>query len=169
MIKSTRPKALDDLLTEQIITATAVGSLLAGAILGVAFQEMTVAIKESKSRCSNFRDALNSLENTISLLSVAPSIKEMDRLNQELEDSNKREEIIRLFLQQLKKGEALVSKCSSIRRWNLYKKRKYEKRLRNMESSLRELSGVLQVGQALDTQRLQRTAFVMPSRWVAAA
>ncbi|GAY32457.1 hypothetical protein CUMW_273740 [Citrus unshiu] len=63
---------------------------------------MTVAIKESKSRCSNFRDALNSLENTLSLLS--PLIKEMDRLNQELEDSNKREEIIRLFLQQLKKG-----------------------------------------------------------------
>ena len=86
--------------------------------------------------------------------SLSPSIKEMDRLNQELEDSNKREEIIRLFLQQLKKAEALVSKCSSIRRWNLYKKRKYEKRLRNMESSLRELSGVLQVGQALDTQRL---------------
>ncbi|KAK9199118.1 hypothetical protein WN944_014305 [Citrus x changshan-huyou] len=56
----------------------------------------------------------------------------------------------------LKKGEALVSKCSSIRRWNLYKKRKYEKRLRNMDSSLRDLSAVLQVGQALDTQRLQR-------------
>ncbi|GAY32459.1 hypothetical protein CUMW_287470 [Citrus unshiu] len=73
----------------------------------------------------------------------------MDRLNQELEDSNKREEIIRLFLQQLKKGEALVSKCSSIRRWNLYKKRKYEKRLRNMESSLRELSGVLRLDKRL--------------------
>ncbi|GAY63417.1 hypothetical protein CUMW_225410 [Citrus unshiu] len=136
------------------MTAMAAGSLLAGAILGVAFQEITVAIKESKSRCSNFRDALNSLENTISLIS--PLIKEMDRLNQELGDSNKREVIIRLFLQQLKKGEALVSKCSSIRRWNLCKKRKYEKRLRNMDSSLRELSGVLQVGQALDTQRLQR-------------
>ncbi|KDO41441.1 hypothetical protein CISIN_1g045239mg, partial [Citrus sinensis] len=107
----------------------AVGSLLAGAILGVAFQEITVAIQESN------------LENTISLLS--PLIKEMDRLNQELGDSNKREVIIRLFLQQLKKGEALVSKCSSIRRWNLCKKRKYEKRLRNMDSSLR------------DTQRLQ--------------
>ncbi|KAL9433121.1 hypothetical protein AB3S75_028024 [Citrus x aurantiifolia] len=136
------------------ITATAVGSLLAGAILGVAFQELTVAIKKSKSRCSNFRDDLNSLENTISLLS--PLIKEMDRLNRELEDSNEREEIILLFLQRLKKGEALVSKCSSIRRWNLYKKGKYEKRLRNMDSSLRELSAVLQVRQALDIQRLQR-------------
>ncbi|KDO40710.1 hypothetical protein CISIN_1g045747mg, partial [Citrus sinensis] len=119
--------------------------LVAGAFLGVVFQEITVAIKESKSRWSNFRYALNSLENTISLLS--PFIKEMNRLNQE---------IIRLFLQQLEEGEALVSKCSSIRRWNLYKKRKYEKRLRNMESSLRERSGVLQFGQALETQRLQR-------------
>ncbi|KDO37555.1 hypothetical protein CISIN_1g041299mg, partial [Citrus sinensis] len=95
---------------------------------------------------------LNSLENTISLLS--PLIKEMDRLNQELGDSNKIEVIIHLFLQQRKKRGALVSKYSSIRRWNLCKKRKYEKRLQNMDSSLRELSGVLQVGQALDTQRL---------------
>ncbi|KAH9783407.1 MDIS1-interacting receptor like kinase 2 [Citrus sinensis] len=124
------------------MTATAVGGLLAGAMLGAALQEMMVAIKESKSRCSNFRDALNSLENTINLLS--PLIKEMDRLNRELEDSDKREDIIRLFLQRLKKAEALVSKCSSIRRWNLYKKRKYEKRLRNMDSSFRELSVALQ-------------------------
>ena len=58
---------------------------------------------------------LNSLENTINLL--RPLIKEMDRLNQELGDSNKIEVIIHLFLQQLKKGKALVSKCSSIRRW----------------------------------------------------
>ncbi|KAK9204198.1 hypothetical protein WN943_014456 [Citrus x changshan-huyou] len=34
------------------ITATAVG-LVAGAFLGVVFQEITVAIKESKSRWSN--------------------------------------------------------------------------------------------------------------------
>ena len=78
----------------------------------------------------------------------------MDRLNQELGDSNKREEIIRLFIQQLEEGEALVLKCSTICRWNLYKKRKYEKRLQNMESSLRERFRVLQFRQALDTQRL---------------
>lgn len=70
------------------MTAMAEGSLLAGTIVDVAFQEITVAIKESKSWCSNFRDALNSLENTTSLLS--PMIKEMDWLNQELGDSNKR-------------------------------------------------------------------------------
>lgn len=134
------------------ITATAVGSLIAGAILGVAFQELFTAVRESKSRCSNFKNALYCLEYGVNVLT--PLIKEMDRLNQELDDY-KREEITRLFLQQLKKAEALVSECSNVHRWNLYKKRKYEKRLMELDSSLRKLSEVLHVGQALDTQRLK--------------
>ncbi|GAY66634.1 hypothetical protein CUMW_250340 [Citrus unshiu] len=156
MIKSNRPKALDDLLAEQIThTHTqiyiTVGNARTGNDNG---NNGNIADHNSNGSGKSVSRGHSSLENTISLLS--PFIKEMDRLNQELGDSNKREEIIRLFLQQLEEGEALVSKCSSIRRWNLYKKRKYEKRLRNMESSLRERSGVLQFGQALDTQRLQR-------------
>lgn len=112
--------------------------ILAGAGVGVACQELYTEFKKLIARSSNFRNALNALETKINILT--PIVKEMERFNQKLGTDHHKQASVLSLVQRLTEAKHLVSKCTYIRHSsNLFKKKKYEKRLRNMDSSLEQL------------------------------
>ncbi|TXG59500.1 hypothetical protein EZV62_014073 [Acer yangbiense] len=110
-----------------------------GVVVGVMFQQLYLSIKEARDQTKKFCPALAKLQDTITL--IAPKIEELDRMNQQHHD-NFSEDEIRVFIKLLEKGKELVITCLKIPRWNKIKKRKYAKRLAELDSSLCRLLNV---------------------------
>ncbi|KAK0604043.1 hypothetical protein LWI29_011500 [Acer saccharum] len=109
--------------------------LVLGPVIGLVLQQFYEEIKRAREKTKKFDVVLTSLQNTV--ISVDPKINEISRMDQEHDDYPKQEIVV--FLEQLEKGKELVATCADIPRWNKYKRRKYAKRLADMDSSLRKL------------------------------
>ena len=108
---------------------------LLAATPGIAFQLLYDAIRHAKTKTRQFDVVLTSLQNTVN--SVKPKIDEISKMDKEHDDYPKEEIVV--FLEQLEIGKELVATCADIPSWNKYKRRKYAKRLVDMDSSLRKL------------------------------
>ncbi|KAK3223882.1 hypothetical protein Dsin_010907 [Dipteronia sinensis] len=109
--------------------------LVLAPVIQLVIQELFQAIKGAREKTNKFDVVLINLQNTVT--SVTPKINEICKMDQEHDDYPKQE--ILLFHRQLEKGKELVNTCAEIPRWNKHKKRKYAKRLEDMDSSLRKL------------------------------
>ncbi|KAK0604329.1 hypothetical protein LWI29_014564 [Acer saccharum] len=125
--------------------------LVLAPAIGLVLQQFFEAIKGARGKTKKFDVVLTRLQNTVN--SVAPKIDTISRMDQAHDNYMKQE--IDVFVGQLEKGKELVTACAEIPRWNKYKKRKYAKRLEDMDASLCKLLDVeLQAEQLLFIKRV---------------
>ncbi|XVF61879.1 hypothetical protein PTKIN_Ptkin08bG0169800 [Pterospermum kingtungense] len=108
----------------------AAGAFIGGAALGAGFQELLRLVIEATQSAAMFRDVLKELQFTLS--SIERTAKDIDLLNKELDKEHETRE----FDEIVSRGQKLVRKCSSIPRWNFYKKSYYTHKLRGLKRSL---------------------------------
>ncbi|KAJ9170749.1 hypothetical protein P3X46_018832 [Hevea brasiliensis] len=107
--------------------------VVSGAILGVAFQQLHDSIVRAKVTASAFKFQLQFLENKAQIL--IRKFNEIKDLNLE----NKLPAEMKKLRELLEKAKVLVSKCSQVSWWNYGKKRKFAKRLEELDASFQEL------------------------------
>ncbi|CAN0864316.1 RPW8-like protein 3 [Linum grandiflorum] len=120
----------------------ATASLVGGAALGVAFQEVYTTIKRTVVRSSTIKKRLNSLAHKLTELSIR-----FDGFEKHYEDFGSRPETLNMR-ELLEKANALVRDCAPLRWWHLWLVRKYSKRLKTLNDSFEDFLKVdLQVAQ----------------------
>ncbi|KAI9165292.1 hypothetical protein LWI28_026517 [Acer negundo] len=125
--------------------------LVLGPVLGLVLQQFYEGINQAREKTKKFDVVLTNLQNTV--ISVKPRIDEISKMDKDHDDYPKQEIVV--FLKQLEKGKELVATCADIPSWNKYKRRKYAKRLVDMDSSLRKLLEVqFQAEQMLDIKKM---------------
>lgn len=122
-------------------------SIIGGAVVGAAFEELLKAVLDVKGKTTAFRKILSDLEST--LFSISPMIKEMEKFNRQLDCPD---EQLNVFIQQLNNGKKLVDRCSQVICLNYYRKHQYTKQLRKLDESIRRFFGLfMQAHQTKDT------------------
>ncbi|KAI9079992.1 hypothetical protein K1719_038057 [Acacia pycnantha] len=107
--------------------------LFGGAVLGVLFDRLQKEIWRVKDNFVMFKSKLEELEETLTVL--YPVIKEIEELNRRLNRPNHGKETI-ILRRLLEDGTDLVSKCSKISRWNIFKQRRYRGKLEELDNKI---------------------------------
>lgn len=120
--------------------------LLSGAVVGAVFGELLNVVLRVKDNALMFSSELESMEST--LKSIIPVLKEIEELNKLLD---RRKEETDQIMEQIKKGEKLVIKCSRVQCYAWWKMARYADKLVNLEKSLNSFFQiVMQAQQARD-------------------
>ncbi|XP_059594415.1 LOW QUALITY PROTEIN: uncharacterized protein LOC116803646 [Vitis vinifera] len=118
------------------------------AALGAVMGELLRAVLRAKDRVVRFKPMLQELQSTLE--SIIPKISEIDRLNQQLDDSQKGD-IIKLRVA-LEKAQILVEKCER-RLLELLEKESLRQKLQKLDHALLRLCQIeLQVEQLRDAR-----------------
>ncbi|KAJ0097588.1 hypothetical protein Patl1_28766 [Pistacia atlantica] len=117
-----------------------------GAALGAAFGALVQAVVEASFKAWMFKSLLKQLKSTLE--SVTPIIKEIEKLNRDLD--RPRHETDK-FIRELKQGEQLVSKCSTIRPY-CPKRIFYAYKLRKLAASIARFQADMVLQEARDTK-----------------
>ncbi|XP_019176332.1 PREDICTED: RPW8-like protein 3 [Ipomoea nil] len=107
------------------------GSLIGGAVLGVAFNKLFAAVSDAGRRVAAFRSDIESLKST--LFQIKPIFQDIEKLNKL---TGTQEAGTEALIKQLKDGEALIQECLSIKPYHLLKKWRCSKKLAKLEKSL---------------------------------
>ncbi|KAI3949987.1 hypothetical protein MKW92_017099 [Papaver armeniacum] len=110
--------------------------LIGGALLGAVVSELLKAVLRAKAKATSFKPYLEKL--TITLESVIPKVEEIKRLDDEermITDSQKGPELDRLIML-LRDGTILVQKCSEVQSWNYISKKKYWRKIQELDNDL---------------------------------
>ncbi|CAB4287486.1 unnamed protein product [Prunus armeniaca] len=119
--------------------------LFAGGAVGTLFTVLYEVVKEVKDKTMMFKSLLGDLKSTLD--SLKPLIEDIEKYNY-LMDRPKEE--LENFKEKMKNGAVLVPKCSTVGRWNTYKKYKYAKKLLDLDQCLNRLLTILNVGGVRD-------------------
>lgn len=107
-----------------------------GAALGVALQQLRDSIVRAIAEATKFKFKLQLLKTTVDLL--IERFNEMEQLCLQLKNKFPKAETERLR-DLLEKGKNVISTCSHIAWWNYYRKRRYAKRIDELNQSLQHL------------------------------
>ncbi|KAI9084540.1 hypothetical protein K1719_033528 [Acacia pycnantha] len=107
--------------------------LVGGAVLGVLFDQLRKEIWRVKDNSVMFKPKLEELEETLTIL--YPVIEEIEELNIRLNRPNHGTETISLR-RLLEDGTKLVSKCSKIPRWDIFKQGRYREKLVELDNKI---------------------------------
>lgn len=116
------------------LVAAIVGQAALGAVFGKAFAELYDSVKDVGSKVVMFKSILISFKSNLDLL--APVVKEIKRLNQEL---NRPEEETKSLIKDMEDAENLIRTCSEIQDWNFPFQAFYEEE--HLPIWIRPLSG----------------------------
>lgn len=119
--------------------------LFAGGAVGTLFTVLYEVVKDVKEKTMMFKSLLGDLKSTLD--SLKPLIEDIEKYNN-LMDRPKEE--LENFKEKMKNGAVLVPKCSTVSRWNTYKKYKYAKKLLDLDQCLNRLLTILNVGGVRD-------------------
>uniref|UniRef100_A0A6N2L5D0 RPW8 domain-containing protein n=1 Tax=Salix viminalis TaxID=40686 RepID=A0A6N2L5D0_SALVM len=109
-----------------------VSQLVSGAALGVALELLSDSIRRAVTTASSFKFKLQLLQTTVTIL-----ISRFKGIRGEQKQFLGAE--AQRLCELLVRGSRLVSKCSRISRWNYFKMRRYEKRIDELDESLKHL------------------------------
>ncbi|KAB1201833.1 hypothetical protein CJ030_MR8G004369 [Morella rubra] len=104
---------------------------LGSAVLGTAVSKLWDTVEDVIKTIPSFKDELKSLQSTLAKLK--PVIEQIERSHREL---RRPEEEIEGLIKQINKGEDHVRKCSTLRRWNYYKRYSYTKKLHALDQEI---------------------------------
>ena len=104
--------------------------LITGIAVDTLIGELLKAIAEEGKKAVEFEAIFNRLQST--LISIAPTILEIEKLNKEMDRSKETERLV----QMLKEGKELIQKCSKVTWWHYHKKWKYSNKLLSLDESL---------------------------------
>ena len=110
--------------------AMVAGSLL-GAGFGQVFTSLRETVKDVVSKARQFKRILKSLDSTLDLL--ADTVKKIELSNQQ---RGRAVEKTQSLIEEMRKGEELVHKCSEIPWWNLVLMVKYSSKLSKLEEDI---------------------------------
>ncbi|KAL6273783.1 hypothetical protein ACE6H2_024475 [Prunus campanulata] len=119
--------------------------LFAGGAVGALFTVLYEVVKDVKDKTMMFKSLLGDLKSTLD--SLKPLMEDIEKYNN-LMDRPKEE--LENFKEKMKNGAVLVRKCSTVSRWNTYKKYKYAKKLLDLDQCLNRLLTILNVGGVRD-------------------
>ncbi|CAH2064474.1 unnamed protein product [Thlaspi arvense] len=137
------------------------GEVIVGAALGLVIQILHQAIQRAKDRSTTTRFILGRLDDTV--YRITPLIVKVEKLSEEADESLRRvtEDLKRL----LQQAVVLVEAYAELKRRNLLKKFSYNRRIKELEASLRWMVDVdVQVNQWLDIQELMAKMSVMNTK-----
>ncbi|XP_011039225.1 PREDICTED: probable disease resistance protein At5g66910 [Populus euphratica] len=109
-----------------------ISQLVSGAALGVALQLLSDSIMCAVTTASSFKFKLRLLQTTVGILIARFKVI---RGEQQQFPGAEAQRLCEL----LARGCHLVSKCSRISQWNYFKMRRYEKRIDELDESLKHL------------------------------
>ncbi|KAK4267724.1 hypothetical protein QN277_024466 [Acacia crassicarpa] len=125
--------------------------LVGGAVLGVVFDQLQKEIWRVKNNIVMFKPKLEELELTLDVLS--PVIEEIEILNRRLNRSEYGRETI-VLMRLLEDGTKLVSKCSKIPRWDIFKRCRYREKLMELDNKILRFQNLyLQANMARDQKQ----------------
>lgn len=107
------------------------GSLIGGAVLGVAFDRLFAAVVDAGRKVVAFRSDFESLKST--LFRIKPIFQDIEKLNKLTGNLPAETTTIMRLLED---GEALLQECLKVKRHHLCKKWRYSKKLAKLEKSL---------------------------------
>ena len=110
--------------------AMVAGSLL-GAGFGQVFTSLRETVKDVVSKARQFKRILKSLDSTLDLL--ADTVEKIERSNQQ---RGRAVEKTQSLIEEMRKGEELVHKCSEIPWWNLVLMVKYSSKLSKLDKAI---------------------------------
>ncbi|XP_041006774.1 probable disease resistance protein At5g66900 [Juglans microcarpa x Juglans regia] len=108
-----------------------VGSAALGAAFGEAFAVLYSTVKDVITKTLAFKSILQQLKSTLDVLD--PLVKDIQQSNRELGRSEKETHDL---IQQMKKGEKLVSKYSNLTGWKHFVRYHYANKLRSLDEAL---------------------------------
>ncbi|PRQ51374.1 putative powdery mildew resistance protein, RPW8 [Rosa chinensis] len=123
------------------------GEFVGGAALGTAFSALYDGVKELISKNHIFKSLLVNMKS--SLETLKPLIQQIAQSNELL---SRPEEELKGLEAVMEDGKDLISKCSKIRQWNIYKKYEYANKLVEWDQLLRRQLDVLKVQEARDVK-----------------
>ncbi|RVX23780.1 hypothetical protein VitviT2T_010607 [Vitis vinifera] len=104
--------------------------LIGGTVVETLMGELIKAILDEGKKAAEFQAIFDRLQST--LISIGPTIQEIERLNKESDRSKETEQLV----QMLKHGKELIQKCSKVTWWHYHKKWKYSNKLLDLDESL---------------------------------
>ncbi|KAG2724543.1 hypothetical protein I3760_01G022800 [Carya illinoinensis] len=109
-----------------------IGEAALGAVFGEAFKLLLGTVEDVTNKARQFEPTLKRLQST--LLSMRPMVEDIVQLNR---DPEYLKEETKKFIDQMKKGEKLVSKCLKIPRWKYCMKPDYAGKLLELDKEIR--------------------------------
>ncbi|XP_031483385.1 putative disease resistance protein At5g47280 [Nymphaea colorata] len=117
--------------------------LIGGALVGAVVAELLKAVLEARDNVSEFGEHFQRLKAT--LTSLRYSIQQVEQIDEELRDGKQIDDAQTVKMknrmselrEQLEYGQMLIKKCSKVRKWNLWKKYKYSKKLIKLDTEFR--------------------------------
>ncbi|RVW57592.1 putative disease resistance protein [Vitis vinifera] len=104
--------------------------LIGETVVETLIGELIKAILDEGKKAAEFQAIFDRLQST--LISIGPTIQEIERLNKESDRSKETEQLV----QMLKDGKELIQKCSKVTWWHYHKKWKYSNKLLDLDESL---------------------------------
>ncbi|CAN6460063.1 unnamed protein product [Victoria cruziana] len=132
-------------------------------VVGAVVAELLEAVLEAGNTASEFAEHFENLNKT--LKSLQASVYEVEQMDEELGDGKLIADAQKVQMKncmpdlhaQLDCGMVLIKKCSKVRRWNIWKKYKYSKKLVKLEKDLRRFLKVdVQSDIWIETKRLAK-------------
>ncbi|XVE87188.1 hypothetical protein DITRI_Ditri18aG0096000 [Diplodiscus trichospermus] len=121
------------------------GGLIGEAAVGALFGELLRTVAEASKAAAMFGGVWKDVESMLS--SIKPKIKAIESFNKEHDKELETKQLIGIIL----KGQELVTKCSKIQRWNIFKKNCYSHKLNQFMKSLERYCQIdMQIQQARD-------------------
>ncbi|XP_010503720.1 PREDICTED: RPW8-like protein 3 [Camelina sativa] len=125
--------------------------IVAGPALGYALQALHYAIKRAIDRSLTSAYIFDRLDATI--FKITTLVAQVDKLSEEVEDPQRK--VIEDLKHLLEKAVSLVEAYAELRRRNLLKKFRYQRRIKELDASLRWMVNVdVQVNQWVDIKEL---------------
>ncbi|KAJ8549496.1 hypothetical protein K7X08_033203 [Anisodus acutangulus] len=130
------------------------GNLIGGAALGQAFRMLYQSISQVRGTSTCFNSDFRRLNST--LLSIKPVVEDIERLNKALEGKESEIEILK---KRWEEGEKILHKCANIKRYSVYKRWYYSKKLADLEKSTMKFFQVYGLMQICRDQKQILVAF----------
>lgn len=118
-------------------------------VLGKVFEALYAGVEELIGKNLMFKSLCVDIKSKLS--SLKPLIQDMAQYNQQLNCSKSTE--LEALEELIKGGIELVGKCSMLRRWNVYNKYKYARKLLELNESLEKQLDILKVQVARDVKK----------------